>query len=93
MGGAPVNDHDIDMHTHLSVSPEGRQTLCYYLVSHTHFERKKWGKRLSLSAIEHRRQEREICQVRWLLRLMGINCLRESVVSMKYENGRFFVFV
>lgn len=38
--------------------------LCYYLVTHTHRGRTIWGGRLSLSAIKHRRQEREICQVR-----------------------------
>lgn len=43
MVGASVNDHNTDTHMHASLSGlclEGRRMLCYYLVSHTHKQRK-----------------------------------------------------
>ena len=56
--------------THMHTSPvrpvPAGQTHALLLSHHTHMDagRKLWGARLSLSAIEHKRQEREICQVR-----------------------------
>lgn len=64
MGGSLVNDHDIDMYAHLLVRPvPGGQTHALLLSRHTHTEKENWGRRLSLSAIEHITQEREICRV------------------------------